>query len=304
MTTRARRRDRHAFYEAAVQGVDWDLDFLVRAYRKRSSREPRLFREDFCSTAALATAWALRHPRNRAWGVDLDPEPLAWAKEHRLPHVREVAARVTLVQSDVRRAQEPRVDVACALNFSWWVFHRRADLMAYLRAARASLKPGGVLVLNAFGGTRAEKELVERTRKRATNTPDGERVRAFTYVWEQASFNAVNRQLLAYIHFEFDDRPRFARAFVYDWRMWTLPEPRTPCSKRASAISTSGARAGTRSARRTRASCTGAPSSTTTIAGSGTAPLTAREVPWVAAPPSSGGFRRDGHPGRADQLRS
>ena len=49
---------------------------------------------------------------------------------------------------------------------------------------------------------------------------------AFTYIWQQASFNAVDRRLLAWIHFEQKGAPRMARAFVYDWRMWTLPELR------------------------------------------------------------------------------
>lgn len=226
MDSRQRRRDRHAFYEVAVQGTDWDLHFIERAFRRHTGREPVTFREDFCSTAALATAWALRGPERQAWGVDLDPEPLAWARRHRLPFVRDVAKRVTLVRGDVRRPQRPRVDVACALNFSWWVFHRRADLVAYLRAAHAGLNAGGVLVLNAFGGVRAERALTERTRKRASNAPDGTHVPAFTYVWEQARFNALNRNLLAWIHFELKDAPRMARAFVYDWRMWTLPELR------------------------------------------------------------------------------
>jgi hypothetical protein len=226
MESLRRGRDRHAFYEVAVQGPDWDLDFIERAYRARNGREPVLFREDFCSTAALATAWAQRGPDRRAWGVDLDPEPLAWARRHRLAHVREAASRVRLLRSDVRRPQKPRVHVACALNFSWWVFHRRADLLAYLRAARAGLLAGGVLVLNAFGGARAERPLSERTRKRASNAPDGTPVPPFTYVWQQARFNAVDRNLLAHIHFEFADAPRMARAFTYDWRMWTLPELR------------------------------------------------------------------------------
>jgi len=218
--------DRHALYEVAVQGPDWDLDFLARLYRRRNGREARTFREDFCSTAALATAWALRHPGNRAWAIDLDPEPLAWARRHRLPHASGAAGRVTLVRSDVRRPQRPAVDVACGLNFSWWIFHRRADLLAYLRAARAGLKPGGVLVLNAFGGTRAEKPLSERTRKAASSGPDGGPTPPFTYVWEQARFNPLNRNLLAYIHFELRDGRIMRRAFVYDWRMYTLPELR------------------------------------------------------------------------------
>lgn len=219
--------DRHALYEVAVQGVDWDLDFMERAWRRRHpDREPRLFREDFCSTAALATAWAQRGPARRAWAVDLDPEPLAWARTRRLPYVRGIAGRVRLVRGDVRVARRPAVDIACALNFSWWVFHERAQLVRYLRAARAGLKPGGVLVLNLFGGTTAERTLSERTRKRAENAPDGTMLPPFTYVWEHASYNAVDRRLVAHIHFEMRDGRTFKRAFTYDWRMYTLPELR------------------------------------------------------------------------------
>src|SRR6185369_9780802 len=62
--------DPHALYEVAVQGVEWDLDFLERVWRyAHPGREPKLFREDFCSTAALSTAWARRGPERRAWGV-------------------------------------------------------------------------------------------------------------------------------------------------------------------------------------------------------------------------------------------
>lgn len=227
MSSPARRPDRHALYEVAVQGPDWDLDFMERAFRRANGgREPRLFREDFCSTAALATAWAQRGPDRRAWAVDLDPEPLAWARRHRLPSVRDVAKRVTLVRADVRTRPRPAVDVTCALNFSYWVFKRRDDLLAYFRAARAGLRPGGVLVLNAFGGTRGERPLIERTRKRASSAPDGTATPPFTYVWQQVRVNAVTRELLACIHFELRDGRRMPRAFVYDWRMWTLPELR------------------------------------------------------------------------------
>ncbi len=225
MSSPRNRPDRHALYEVAVQGPDWDLDFLERAYRRwNGGREPRTFREDFCSTAALATAWAMRGPERRAWAVDLDPEPLAWARRHRLPYVREVAKRVTLVRADVRTVATPKVDVACGLNFSWWVFKQRPDLLAYLRAAHRGLNAGGVLVLNAFGGTRGERPLVERTRKSAGNGPDGAPTPPFTYVWEQKRVDALGREILAHIHFELRDGRTLKRAFTYDWRMWTLPE--------------------------------------------------------------------------------
>jgi SAM-dependent methyltransferase len=219
------RPDPFALYEVAVQGVEWDLDFLERVWRYRHpGRTPRTFREDFCGTAALAAEWASRGPERRAWGVDLDASPLAWARRRRLPWLREAAKRVKLVRADVRHAHRPRVDVACALNFSWFVFRDRADLLRYLRAARAGLEPGGVLVLNMYGGPGAEKKLVERTRKRAMNAPDGTPLPAFTYVWEHASFDPIHRRLVAHIHFELRDGRTLRRAFTYDWRMYTLPE--------------------------------------------------------------------------------
>lgn len=224
---RGPRPDRHALYEVAVQGVDWDLDFLERVWRRRHpGRQPSSFREDFCGTAALATAWAQRGRDRRAWGVDLDAEPLAWARRRRLPAVRAAAQRVTLLRGDVRTVRTPRVDITCALNFSWWVFHERADLVRYLRAARAGLKDRGVLVMNLFGGNRAERLLSERTRKRAENAPDGVMLPAFTYIWEHASFNAFDRRLVAHIHFELRDGRKLRRAFTYDWRMYTVPELR------------------------------------------------------------------------------
>src|SRR5262249_32119838 len=140
--------------------------------------------------------------------------------------VREAARRVHLVRRDVRKVAREKVDIACALNFSWWVFHERTDLVRYLRAARAGLRPGGILVVNLFGGVRAERTLVERTRKRAENAPDGSLLPGFTYVWEHASYNAIDRRLVAHISFELRDGRRVPRAFTYDWRMYTLPELR------------------------------------------------------------------------------
>jgi len=107
-----RPRDPFALYEVAVQGVDWDLDFLERVWRYRHpGHAPKLFREDFCGTAALSAAWAARGRDRRAWGVDLDARPLEWARRHRLPWLRDAAGRVKLVRGDVRHARRPQVDV-------------------------------------------------------------------------------------------------------------------------------------------------------------------------------------------------
>ena len=68
-------------------------------------------------------------------------------------------------------------------------------------------------MLDAFGGYEAHQLLEERTKHKG-----------FTYVWDQSSFNPVNHDLKCFIHFEFSDKSSIKRAFVYDWRLWTLPE--------------------------------------------------------------------------------
>ncbi len=108
------------------------------------------------------------------------------------------------------------LDAVVALNFSYSVFRTREELGGYLRRARAALAPGGVVVLDAFGGFRAQKELVERRRLRG----------GVTYVWEQEAFDPVTHRLRCAIHFEGPGRRRLRRAFTYDWRLWTLPELR------------------------------------------------------------------------------
>lgn len=222
----ARRPDRHLLYTAAVQHVELDLDHLVHIYRGLHRRAPILLREDFCGTAALACAWVLGGPRRRAWGVDLHRPTLAWARRRRLPHLGAAAARVTLIGADARTVTRPRVDVITALNFSYWVFKTRAGLGDYLRAARRSLRPGGMLFLDAFGGSDATQALVETSRVPASRGPGGERIAGFTFEWEQASFNPVDHHLRCHIHFRFTDGHVSRRAFSYDWRMWTLPEIR------------------------------------------------------------------------------
>jgi hypothetical protein len=216
--------DRHVLYEAAVQGVEYDLDFFERVWRTLRGGRFTKFREDFCGTAALACGWVSRRPGNRAWGVDLDPEVLAWARTHRLPRLRGAAKRLALLKGDVRKVRTPPADVTVAFNFSYWVFHHRSQLVEYFRAVRRSLTKRGLFIVNAFGGTEAMDTVVERRRIAASYGLDGERVPSFTYVWDQARFNPVDHRLLCHIHFELRGGVRIRRAFTYDWRLWTLPE--------------------------------------------------------------------------------
>lgn len=219
------RPDRHLLYTAAVQHVAVEID-QIRRVARASGRRPMLLREDFCGTAALACAWAQEGPGHAAWGVDLHAPTLAWARRRRLPHIGEAARRVTLIHADARAVGRPRVDVIVALNFSYWVFKTRSSLFDYFDAARRSLRPGGMLFLDAFGGSDAAEALTETSRIPASLGPGGERVPRFTFKWEQLSFNPVDHHLRCAIHFHLADGQVMRRAFHYDWRMWTLPELR------------------------------------------------------------------------------
>ncbi len=217
-------RDPHALYEVAVQAVDHDLDFCERVWRTVRGGRFHLLREDFCGTALLACAWALRRRENRAVGLDLHGPVLAWARRQHLARMGEAARRVTLLRRDVRAVTRPAADVAVALNFSHWAFRERDALRRYFRAVRRSLTRRGLFVVNAFGGSEAFQELVEKRRVAPSQGPDGLRIPGFTYVWEHARFSPLDHRLLAHIHFHFADGTKLRRAFTYDWRAWTLPE--------------------------------------------------------------------------------
>ncbi len=207
--------DRHALYERAVQDVATELALVERVLR-RAGRPAARLREDFCGTALLATSWVARGAGRSADAVDLDPGVLAWSRAHRVPPLGAAARRLRLLQRDVRQGPRRAYDAIIAFNFSWQVFQARADLLAYLRAARLALAPGGVLLLDLYGGWLAQKPLVERRRLRG----------GATYVWEQVSFEPISHRLRCAIHFQLKDGRVLKDAFTYDWRLWTLPEVR------------------------------------------------------------------------------
>ena len=144
--------DRHVLYEAAVQDVDFDLVFFQRIYRQLRGGAFRLLREDFCGTARLSCEWVRRRPERRAWAVDLSGSTLAWMRKHHLRYLGPAAERVTLLHSDVRSSKAPPVDVVVALNCSYWVFHSRAEVVDYFSRVRRGLRPGGLFMVDSFGG--------------------------------------------------------------------------------------------------------------------------------------------------------
>jgi SAM-dependent methyltransferase len=183
-------------------------------------------REDFCGTAALACRWVSLGEDNQAWGVDLDRDTLDWGLEQHVARLDQAAQRMKMICADVRSVSRPQVDVVLALNFSFCVFKERNELLKYFRKVRRSLRPGGVFIMDIFGGTGAREELIETQRKPAFRSPNGRRIPAFTYVWEQVRYNPINHHIYCHIHFKFRGGRTMKRAFTYDWRLWTLPELR------------------------------------------------------------------------------
>ena len=82
--TRAQSADKYELYEKSVQQPEADAALVARIYKQHFSREAQTLREDFCGTAAFACEWVKRSRENRAWGIDLDPEPLAWGKDRHI----------------------------------------------------------------------------------------------------------------------------------------------------------------------------------------------------------------------------
>ena len=215
-TSLADQADRHALYQQAVNAPVAHIDFIRKVYRGMRKREPRVLKEDFCGTALMAAAWAQRSPHNRAIGVDLDAEALAWGQQHNLErHGPSLARRVALVQADVLEDSSHRADIICALNFSYNLLLARHQLLAYLRNARRGLLPGGLFLLDCIGGTEAVIDFAEERR-----------CHDFTYIWSQQGFNPLDHSANCSISFAFPDGSRIEPAFAYRWRLWTMPELR------------------------------------------------------------------------------
>jgi SAM-dependent methyltransferase len=208
--------DRYELYERTVQDPDAECDLIEQVWDELKGRTPRTLREDFCGTAVTAVAWVRRNPRNRAIAIDLSPEVLAVAEQRVRARLRPgERRRIRLVRGDVLRARTRPVDTIAASNFSYFTFKTRPLLRRYFRACRRALARGGILLLDAYGGSDAWREIREPREEKG-----------FTYVWDQHHVNPVTGHVINHIHFRFPDGSRLRRAFTYDWRLWTLPELR------------------------------------------------------------------------------
>ena len=218
--------DIHELYELCVQSPDHMVPLLIAIH----AGSPAILAEDFAGTGALCRAWCAASPGRRAVAVDLDPAVLARAAAQ---------AGVEVVPGDVRSASDPARhagDIVFAGNFSIGYMHTRADLMAYMRHAADRLRPGGVLVIDTYGGESAFRlGSVERTHPVPAEAhppvPAGSRI---VYTWEQREADPLTGMVTDVLHFRLErgegrDREilrEWPEAFVYPWRLWSVPELR------------------------------------------------------------------------------
>jgi SAM-dependent methyltransferase len=215
--SQAELADKYELYLRSVQCPEAEVPFFDQVYLQAYGRTPRILREDFCGTAAVSCEWAKLGPERRAFGIDLDPEPLRWGAMHNLaPLPAEARERVKLIEGDVRRARSPKADVLAAQNFSFFYFKTRPEVIDYFRCVHRHLATRGVVVLDMFGGPDVMREDLRDKRK----------FKGFKYIWDQHRFDPITHHCTFFIHFRFDDGSELKRAFVYDWRLWSIPEVR------------------------------------------------------------------------------
>ncbi|MDH5257442.1 MAG: class I SAM-dependent methyltransferase [Gammaproteobacteria bacterium] len=218
--TMAKTADLHVLYQKSVQSSDFEIEFYNERYReiRGKRKKPMVLREDFCGTALFAKDWCESNPKRRAIGVDLCSDTLKWGMENNIkPAGADVAERVMLLNENVLSVVTEKVDIVCAMNFSFCIFETRELLKSYFVNALKGLKADGLFFCDLMGGTNTIDVCEE------SHEIEGENA---TYIWEQASYNPIDHHTQCYIHFEFEDGSRIDKAFSYSWRLWSIPELR------------------------------------------------------------------------------
>jgi hypothetical protein len=221
--SRAAAVDPHELYEISVQDPPSEVEFITRSFHELRGYKPLRLREDFCGTAVFSLEWARSDPKRTAVAVDLDLDTQRWGLEKRIrPAGADIERRITLRNANVLEPSDQPVDVTVGFNFSYWIFTTRETLRRYFEVARAGLVSGGILYLDACGGSEVMRANIdEREVADEIGANDGE---SFTYIWEQVYYNPITAQMDCAIHFEFADDSRLDNAFTYAWRLWTLAE--------------------------------------------------------------------------------
>jgi len=216
-------KQRYQYYEASVQDPEAQLDLFEEVYRDEYGVMPNSLREDFCGTFSLCANWVKRGTKRTALGIDFDSSPLEFGRKHNLSKLspRQKKA-LKLKLADVRDVKSPKVDLNVVCNFSFYSLKDRRALVEYFKAAYAGLKKKGGFVLEMVGGPGFEEVPFKESR---SVYRDGKKGKPWLkYTWQHKDFDPISRNGLYAINFRTAKGQTYKDAFVYDWRVWTIPE--------------------------------------------------------------------------------
>src|SRR5690625_5534142 len=86
-----------------------------------------------------------------------------------MAHLDEPGNRLTLKQRDVRQVTRRKYDLINAMNFSYWIFSTRKEMLRYFRTVRRSLVSDGIFFLDLFGGWEAQEIKEEKRSEEHTS---------------------------------------------------------------------------------------------------------------------------------------
>lgn len=213
-------------YERCVQNAPAAVELLLAIH----GRSPKRLGEDFCGSAAVSRAWTARSTKHRAVALDLHAPTLAFAAARTpKPH----APRLALVHGNALSCPLSRLGGTAALdilfvgNFSIGEIHDRDDLVAYLKRCRRRLRTRGVFVCDTYGGPTA---FAAGSMQRTLPGPASHPGTTIRYTWQQRQADPLTARVENALHFRLlhgrevvEDLPD---AFVYRWRLWSIPELR------------------------------------------------------------------------------
>lgn len=206
---------KHQLYEESVQCHEADVDFINKQYHYFYKETPLTLREDFGGTGMLACNWVEQSDSHRAWAVDLDSEPINFGKRtHHAKLDDHQKERAQYIEGNVLDSHPFKTDVTVAFNFSYFIFKKRRELLNYFIKVREGLKENGLFLIDLFGGTDSREESIEETEHDD-----------HSYFWDCDKYNPITNECLYYIHFKVDGK-KYEKVFIYDWRMWSIPELR------------------------------------------------------------------------------
>lgn len=214
--------DPHLLYQKSVQSPEHDIALLAGYFEEYTKQPLRHFREDFCGTAFLSSFFVTQHPDNQALAIDLDWPTLNWGIKHIMSHLTpDQQQRLSFIHDNVLNIRYPLSQLTVAMNFSYMVFRDRPTLLQYFTNAKRSLQPGGLFVLDIWGGSETQ---VEQEEHREIDNSDDDGIGDFIFVWDQEVFDPSTYFCTTRIHFVFRDGSELRNAFVYNWRLWTIPD--------------------------------------------------------------------------------